>query len=176
MSTSRDRPSWRNAATSGATSAIVSARIAAEVTQCNPTHFILQLGVNDAQTGVVRATTLANMTAIFAALPVGCQILYLDPFAWGEKWPTGQNGAVDTAIDFISLDVQALLAATYPTRSTFVSLRHGIYDVAEPALNTPGPGTLIGPLTRPDTLGAHPNATCVGYITAIAAKNILYSI
>jgi lysophospholipase L1-like esterase len=170
----RCAPSWWNYASSGATSAIVAARIATEVARHSPTIYIQQLGVNDAQTSVARATTLANMTTILAALPASCQLLIFDPLCWGEKWPTGQNGAVDSAIDLISADLQALLASTYAGRYTFVSFRHGIYDVVEPLLNTPGPGTLIGPLTRPDTVGGHPNALGVGFITQLATPQVSF--
>jgi lysophospholipase L1-like esterase len=175
--TGKSVPQWRNAATNGATSAIIAARIAAEVTAVNPTHFILACGINDATSAVARATTLANHTAILAALPSTCQILVFDPFAAGEKWPTGQNTSpsVDAAIDFISTDLQALLLSTYNGRAMFVSWRHGIYDVQEPLLNLPGPGITIGPLTQPDTAGTHLNARGTGFVTRQAAPLVSFA-
>ena len=176
-STTRVRPSWRNAATNGATTAIVAARIAAEVAACNPTVFIVSLGINDASSAVARATTLANFTTIFAALPTSCRIIAFDPLCFGEKWPSGQNTtpSIDAAIDNISTDLQALLATTYASRSTFVSWRNGVYAARESQLNTPGPGVTIGPLCRPDPSGQHPNATGTGYITSQAAANISFA-
>ena len=175
-STTRSVPSWFNASTSGATTAIVAARIAAEVAVTPPTHFILALGVNDAQTGVLLATTHANFVTIFAALPATCQIIYFDPLMWGEKWPSGQNTSptIDAAIDAISADVKTLLATTYASRSTFVSWRNGVYAARESQLNTPGPGTTVGPLARPDPIGAQPNTTGIGFITTSAIANVTF--
>jgi len=144
-------PAWIDMAIDGSLLSTIAARIVAEVALYLPTHFLVEAGVNDANTAVPLATSHANAVTILNA-SAGNPGVWLGPMCIGEKWPSGQNNATkDAAIDALDADLAALIAASYPAW-TYVSART-LWGAFEAANNLPGPGITPFQLT---TDGVHP--------------------
>lgn len=173
---SRRRPLIWNYATNGFQSSDYVAQVATKITRHNPTHLFLGGNINDTALGVNPATTLTNMTTYFASLPVACHFIVADDLCRGEMWPSPQagNGAgTDANIDTNSANLQNLLTTTYPTRSTFLPWRTGIFGVQEALLNTPGPGSVVGALCRPD-IGPTEHQNALGrYFMTLQAQGLI---
>ncbi len=139
-------PVFINKALSGSTISAVNTTIDAAISVNAYTHHIIYCGTNERTR--TRAQTQADITTMagkFGSLPV----LLVGPYAWGEKYPTGQNdisGANDTRLDETDTDLSTLFVATH-ANVVYVSPRTTLYTTTMPALNTPSPGASIGPYT-----------------------------
>lgn len=147
------RPNIVKKGVNGSTIAQIAARIGAELAVNAYTHVVICCGTNER--GVLRADTQTAIAAIVAALTTQ-KVLVIGPYAWGEKWPTGENdmaGADDTRLDETEEDLVDGFAGY--SNSLVIGLRNGggstattgLYLTTMPPLNTPGPGTSIGPYT-----------------------------
>lgn len=148
------RSRYVNTAVSGATIAQIDTRTGTNVPIFKPTIFIAHLGINDVRTAVPVNTSITGLTNILnRTAGAGVKTYIIGPFLNGEK-SDGTNGT-DNAI--VTLDnAMAVLCATY-SLCTYRSIRSALYP-NELTLNTPPPGTAIGPYTRPDTTpGVHCN-------------------
>lgn len=153
------RPTFVITAASGSTIANVAAVVAAQLAINRFSHLFVDAGINDAQTGVLLATSLGGVTTICnAAAAAGCPVLWVGPRCFGEKFPTGQNpadAAID-ALDNVTTGIPSIV--TLNPNNVYVSTR-GIYTAQEPLLNLPAPGVTSGILTfGPVAQGLHPNA------------------
>jgi len=174
-------PRFVNKCVSGAATGDVAGRIATELAVNPYTHVLIYLGINDAHNSVALATSQANIATIVSAVQAASshpQLLWVGPFAWGEKWPTGQNTTVDGFIDGGSPGAWAGIDGAISTAVTaaggvFIDARRYGYAVYEPLNNTPSPGVTVGPYTRPDTLGAHINEAGRALVTSLILPAIV---
>jgi len=151
-------PTVVNKAVNGSRISDVNGRIASELTQNQYTHVVLCIGTNERT--VVRANTQSDISSLMSKFTTQ-QLLVIGPYAWGEKYPSGQNdvaGANDQRLDETDTDLSTLVPAGY-ANSLYISLRTTLYAVTMPPLNQPPPGVTSGPFTTPDTSGAHDNGT-----------------
>lgn len=152
------RPIFRNQAVNGSRLSDINSRIVAELAANPYTHVFLGVGTN--QRAINRTTTQNDfVTLMDACTGGGRKVFVVGPYAWGEKWPSGQNdvaGNDDPALDNTSADMKVIInggtttdAVTFPgyANAMFVDLRTTLYAVTMPPLNTPGPGATIGPYT-----------------------------
>jgi hypothetical protein len=176
-------PAWISTAVNGSTIAQVQSRTAADLAKYNPTHVICCCGTNERAQDRVTQTqpAITGLAGLFTTQ----YVLLIGPYAWGEKWPSGQNdvaGANDTRLDETDTDLETLFVATY-ANVCYVSPRQYLYagaksfsdTVAMPTLNTPSPGVTVGPYTTPDASGAHYNGTGRHAVTLLCEHFIVRS-
>ena len=131
-----------NKAINGSRLSDIASRIPGELATMAFTHVVICAGTNERT--ILRATSQANIATIAASFTTQ-KVLWIGPYAWGEKWPSGTNniaGANDTRLDETDVDIPAGLAAGYSANSKYVSLRSTLY-----ASLSPGPGADIDPYT-----------------------------
>lgn len=168
------RPTYLNLALTGNVIAQASAQVSAALTQ-NPNTklFIVQAGINDVNTAVPFATSIANATTLLNNVQAaGGHVIWIGPFLFGEKSPTGQN-VNDTLIDALNAGLQTLVASY--SGDAYVDVRTTVYAVQEPLLNA---GQAVsGVLTQAVAAagnGIHPIASGNGFITAQAMQQIQF--
>lgn len=164
------RPTFVITAASGALISTVAAAVAGQLALNRFTHLFVDVGVNDAQTGVALGTSQSGCTTILnAAAAASCPVLWVGPRVYGEKWPTGQNPA-DTALDALDAALNVLVSANannvyVPTRASLLAL--------EPTLNLPAPGVTSGILTWTAAQGIHPHAGFSKVTTPLVMQQIV---
>ncbi len=190
-------PTFVNCAVTSQTTNEILAGLAANLA-LNPgsyTGVIIGTFINDAALINAGSMTLAdlqnNLTAIYSACASAgiTKALAVGPLCDGEKYPTGQNGAIDTAID----NVNSTLTTFIPTlasggiaTSEYVDLRTTVYAVQEPIYNTLAngyanpPGLADGPLCIPVIApgvipGLHPNAFGRSFCTTEIMKKVTFT-
>ncbi len=143
----RQAPVWITTSFTGIRWDNIATRLPGFLATYNPTHVILECGTNDVS--VTRATTQAALADVAAALTTQ-QVLVIGPYAYGEKWPSGENDGIgasnDARLDETADDIAAILVPAV-ANCTYVDLRSTIYEVTMPPLNSPSPGEYIGPFT-----------------------------
>ena len=154
------RPNIVRKGVNGSTIAQIDSRIAAELAVNAYTHVVVCCGTNER--AVLRADTQTAIASLVSKFTTE-KVLVIGPYAWGEKWPTGENdiaGADDARLDETEIDLVDGFAGY--ANSLVIGLRNGggstattgLYLTTMPPLNTPGPGASIGPYTVD---GAHFN-------------------
>lgn len=151
----------------GSTIGQINTRLSAELAANTFTHVVFCMGTNER--AVARATTQSGIASIVSKLTTQ-KVLVIGPYAWGEKYPTGQNniaGADDTRLDETAADLVTGFSGY--ANSMVIDLRNGagstattgMYLTTMPPLNLPSPGASIGPYTVD---GTHYNP--LGRVTA----------
>jgi lysophospholipase L1-like esterase len=171
------RPFHVNKATTGASSTTVAGRIAAELAANAYTHAIIQIGINDSQTAVPQATSMANVTTIMnACVAANVGVIFIGPFCNGEKSPTGQN-ALDTTnpgIDLFNTGAKAIVAGY--SNAIYVDVRTLIWAVQEPILNAAQANSgVLTSLVAANGPGIHPNPSGVALITALVVPQLTFN-
>jgi len=147
------RPNITRKGVNGSTIAQIDARIAAELAVNAYTHVVVCCGTNER--AVLRADTQTAIASLVSKFTTQ-KVLVIGPYAWGEKWPTGQNdiaGANDARLDETEADLVSGFASY--ANSLVIGLRNGggstattgLYLTTMPLINTPSPGASIGPYT-----------------------------
>jgi lysophospholipase L1-like esterase len=140
-------PAWITTSLSGMRWDNIVGLLPADLASYSPTHVILECGTNEVTT--LRATTQASLTAV-AAMVQGLQVMVIGPYAYGEKWPSGENDGTgasnDQRLDETADDIAAIFVPAV-SGCTYVDFRSTLYEVTLPTLNLPAPGTYIGPYT-----------------------------
>jgi hypothetical protein len=170
------RPVHVSKATSGATTTTVATRIAGDLAGNVYTHALIQAGINDSQTGVPQATSVANVTAILTAcVAAGVKGIWIGPFCNGEKSPTGQN-AFDTTNPGIDL-LDTALATLVPSFAgwQYISVRQLVYTVREPVLNAAQANSgVLTALVAASGPGIHPNPSGSAFIAPLVISQLAF--
>jgi len=136
------RPNITRKGVNGSTIAQIDARIAAELAVNAYTHVVVCCGTNER--AVLRADTQTAIASLVSKFTTQ-KVLVIGPYAWGEKWPTGQNdiaGANDARLDETEADLVSGFASY--ANSLVIGLRNG-------GGSTATTGLYLAPVTGPVT-------------------------
>jgi lysophospholipase L1-like esterase len=149
----------------GNTAADIAADVPSRILAYNPTKVILEVGINDAITGVNPATFAANYLSIItqtrAAIP-GIPFLCIGCLCYGEQWLAGPawGANIDDAA-ILSIDNEIISVCGSIPDATYVDLRNPLIAY-EGANNLPGPPGAVSGIITFD--GIHPIITA-GQVT-----------
>lgn len=142
-------PTWVNKAFSGMRIFQIAEFLEDDLPLYKPTQVIIAAGTVEVDT--TRQQTQDGIAACIGFLQAAGSppTLWIGPYAYGEKWPSGANTGTgasnDQRLDEANTDLTNLFVPNYPN-GLYVDLRTTMYVVDMPPLN-PG-NNYIGPFTE----------------------------